>query len=192
MKNILVLFIFVISLTNSSFCHRNKGKSENNKGNSDTCLLTKDEFKYMFCIQGRNYPGETKMILTGNAYYIKLEEPASYYFKLFDLAQNKGNTYYSQIKCINTKEAIHNQVIEITLQDIINKEGDRIFIFRIKNAYCNLNYAYDDVYFLSEKTGCIVGFYMSTFDNGVEEVINPKGNILKEDIDYSKKKFFRL
>lgn len=119
---------------------------------------------------------EVKMIFESNSFKI-LENHD--YVDFLNLNSKKGEFY-----SINVNERGKNYKIITKLQDTINYNSQKFYIFRFKNVYNYYGHKLDNIVICTKKNG-IIGSYFTDSDEKIKTIISPIGNILKDVIDYS-------
>jgi hypothetical protein len=190
LKILFLLFLLSSCRTNKNNCLVNytiyKGIKESpalsvTKKTEDKCHY---QIKLLNCFQGFN-ESNGEMYVNNNGVYIKLLQPKTTYFRLFDFFQQ-----VEDIKNINIISSGNNKEdfrIRSKLESVIVKDNMKVYIFRLIDFICFEKKAFDTVFFVTKDNG-VIGSYHSTYnENGVEVVIYPVGDVLENIIDYSKK-----
>ncbi len=140
------------------------------------------------CISGEPIQGQGIMHYRDNSISIRLLNPSSKYFDLFNLTSNPGDTYNVPVEFDSNENGIRNSELIVKVDNKLLVSGEEIFIFRVFDFSCYNDERFDLVYFVTRKSG-IIGSYISKFDanQNLEFYISPRGNILPDLIDYSKK-----
>lgn len=132
-------------------------------------------------------PGAAKFLfyVRNNIFFAKTVQPESNEFILFDL-----NSKLNETKKIEFKNANLKRSFDCALEKKITTKGKlEVFVFRIKKFIQLPSFFGDEkldvIVFTTLKHG-VIGSYMTDIDHsGNTFMIAPRGNILKEDIDYS-------
>ncbi|HYF69448.1 MAG TPA: hypothetical protein VD884_14990 [Ohtaekwangia sp.] len=128
------------------------------------------------------------MHFANNAIFFKIEEINSSAVKYFDFTKGVNEQY--QIIFDQRNSDFHESIVFNTrIEKIVPaSSGVNVYVYRIEGAFTYEGFYFDLIYFVSREKG-VIGSYISSLENGVETVIDPAGNILKEEIDYSDKVF---
>ena len=141
------------------------------------------------CVENNEFTFKGKMFAKDSIFFYKILAPESEYFPLFDLTKRKR--YSINIKLKDSTNIIFDKELIVDFKQRIKSKGKEVFIFNVENISCYQNYYYDGVYFLTLKNG-IIGSYLYKNIDGVDYYAYPEGDILKEQINYSKFKRFQL
>ena len=141
------------------------------------------------CVENNEFTFKGKMYVKDSIFYYKILNPETEYFPLFDLTKKKK--YTINIKPTNSTEVPFNKKLIVILKQQINNKGKDVYIFSVKKITCYQGVFYDGIYFLTLENG-IIGSYLYTNNNGINFYAYPEGDILKNKIDYSKFKKFKL
>jgi len=121
-----------------------------------------------------------------NKYYIQFNNPKTDAVVLFDLSSKLGKTMEITFKEDSTEKEFIKNHFSVILEKKLTCNKKDIYEFRVKELYFYEGKWLDVVYFVTQESG-VIGSYFSIKDkNGNEIMIKPKGNICKEEIDYSK------
>ena len=151
------------------------------------------EFKVRFtlCIGDETYLDEGIMIIRKDKYYLQSSKGMFEEFKIFDLKLNIDEKFNARFKySINSLDGVMTYAISLIDQAYWNDK--KVYIFRVEDSFCESNYQYDQVFFITKENG-IIGSYISAIDNDqVEWIYSPRGEILKDILDYSNKEFGKI
>lgn len=147
--------------------------------------------KYEIILLSTLVDGKTQleglMWLYDDAFYIELLDPSSVSFKLFDLNQEINKTKNVIIRLTESKGFDIEREISVKFEaKYQTKNSDEIvFKYRISSLFKYEGDEFDIVYFITRSSG-VIGSYISKInDMGTEIIIQPAGNILENQIDYS-------
>lgn len=121
-----------------------------------------------------------KLYKEEEAFYLKSITPRTRYIKYFDFSKSLGEGYDIEL-IINDKKYQIDALIERIVK---TKNYGIVHLFRFKNTYYYLDKAYDTVVLASLTKG-ILGSYFSVYDNNVQYMFSPAGELLEKQIDYS-------
>jgi len=125
---------------------------------------------------------------TDSLYTLQFLDTETKPFILFNLSSKVGTEKIVEIASTNGNKVLLKDQIRIVLEEKILNSGCLIYKFRIKDFFLYEDSWFDIVYFVSSRRG-VVGTYFSTYDSLHKEiVIDPRGEICREKIDYSKTK----
>jgi hypothetical protein len=102
----------------------------------------------------------------------------------FDFSRRLGESYSFPIKIGKHKKKFKMRLEEIVATSYSNK----VHQFRLIGGFETPELKCDLVFFADMKRG-VIGSYISAFEENTEIVIAPRGNILRDSLDYSKKQF---
>jgi hypothetical protein len=144
---------------------------------------------YSFCIDDDNLLDTGLFYLRQEVFYLSLTDDDDDASIIFDLTIADEDTYaYDAVFRKNNNQVSY----DISFIEKVLIKNRFVFIFKIHDSFCEKSSFYDQVFFIKEKSG-VIGSYISRMDkNEVEWVYSPRGNILLEELDYSKKKFGKI
>ncbi len=194
---ILVLIVLIYSCKEKNQCLINYSRSftklgliiDSIDGDSDEC------FYYTtipICCDGNKTDFKGKMFVKDSIFYYKIiEKPRTKYFPLFDLTK-RGNYIVHINKLDTTNKQIQEKLfVQLNRVEYL-RDNKKIFIFHVSGLFCYLGNKYDGVYFINYEEGIIGSYLYSVDEKGNKYIGYPQGNILKDEIDYSKYIKFKL
>lgn len=144
---------------------------------------------YILCINGVTHLGEGIVYLKNNAFYLSLDTDSSFQTVIFDLNAKIRDEYEVDFYYPDFKE---NLTYKIILLEKLQLEKHCVYMYKIYNSFCENDYMFDQVFFITKKNG-VIGSYISKIDNNQTEwIYSPRGNLLKNKLDYTKKKFGKI
>lgn len=156
-----------------------------NKQALDNC---KYEIILLNSLVDGKYQIEGLMWFNNDAFYIELVDPLSSSIKLFDLNHEINKTKNVNIELADINGLVNKRDISVILEAKYQTKNleEIVFKYRIRNLFKYEGDEFDIVYFITKSSG-VIGSYISKInDKGIEIIIQPAGNILENQIDYSK------
>jgi hypothetical protein len=115
---------------------------------------------------------------------IKLESTEGGPITFFDFSKHVSEVYDLPIQIGRQKK-----VLNMRLENIIDTPfPNKVYQFRLIDGFARPGIKGDVVFFADMKRG-VIGTYISDFEDNEEIIIAPRGNILRDSLDYSKKEF---
>ncbi len=194
---LLIFIIFLYSCKEKNHCLSNYSENLCKLGLTiDSVDFNSDECNYFttipICCGKDKIDFKGKMFVKDSVFYYKIiEKPRTKYFPLFDLTKRKD--YTVNIILLDTSNIqIQDELFVQMKQIATTKDNKNIFIFRVSGLYCYMADEYEGTFFINYEQG-IIGSYLYDIDKDGKEYIGyPEGNILREQIDYSKFIEFKL
>jgi hypothetical protein len=144
--------------------------------------------KMFLTLSYNSFSDKAILYLNKEKFYMKLINPESEEFVLFDMRLKEPQTQKIGIKYANKLDSL-NCVFE---KSFITKDNYEVKVFRIKNFQSLQNISADAIFFVTLDYG-IVGSYFTDFDlNGEEIMFSPAGEIFRGYMDYSNIKLKQL
>jgi hypothetical protein len=156
----------------------------------DTTLEPNEDCKYnavtSIPLADSSYSDNSLFYLEDDKFYMRLKNPTSEDFIIFDMGLPMPQAYKIEIHYQDTVMRFDGRFEK----KLITHDNLEVRVFRIKNLFC---YYPDDfcspldvVFFVTKDHG-VIGSYLSGFENNGQEIlIAPAGDIFKEYLDYSK------
>lgn len=141
--------------------------------------------KLDFWVAGKRIESHGNLFFSDNAFHLTIDSLGTRKLKFFDFSKNPKDEYSVFIDFPSNSN--YRQIIKVD-EIYIRKDGNTVHIFRLKDVFSIGADKSDLVFFVSPSTG-IIGSYVSNFRNGAELVISERGDILLNQLDYSKKEF---
>lgn len=115
---------------------------------------------------------------------IKLDSAKGKPITFFYFSKHVGKIYHLPIEIGGRKK-----VLNMRLENIIDTPSpNKVHQFRLIGGFAPPGIKDDVVFFVDMKRG-VIGSYISAFENTQEVIIAPRGNILRDSLDYSNKRF---
>jgi hypothetical protein len=148
-------------------------------------------YKGQFWFEGEAIISDGEMFFEDDSILLTINAIKSSKIKFFDFSKDIGEEY-KVLFCPKNSILKTDVAFQVTIEEIFTTtNGVEIFMYRMHKAFVLDDVASDIVFFVSREKG-IIGSYISDFDNGVELVISPRGDILKNVIDYSHKEYKKI
>lgn len=146
--------------------------------------------KYISCINKDIIMGEGSMYLKDSVFFLHLSEANTKSLALFDFNKVEGEAYSVKAEYQISDDKINTNEVEVVVENSVRWNNTKVKVFRVKDFFCDMDYVYDTVFFITLDNG-VIGSYFSEIreiDGKQTEVYAyPNGNILPDMIDYSNK-----
>lgn len=206
--SVIVLFFGFSGCREKNSCFTNLTFSSKTYSNPffsiDTVIDSKNGCEYItttpFILKEKHFCDSAKLYLKDDRIYMQLLKPKSNEFVLFNFQLDKGIKDTIRIVYEDPKKLYINNLAEYTyfLKDIVKKEPKSpVYLFQVQNFdswrhdYNSPIRQFDVVFFVSKEEGFIGSYLIDGTDNE-KHYIEPRGNIMKDYIDYSDYKSYLL
>jgi len=194
LKLIIVLTIFVYSSCKSrktNECLENYTVKEESADNPSLVILKKFDSNCKFEIQilcsvfEDNYIQTAILTKKNDKFILEFINPKTNPIILFNLSSEVNEQRVINIKPVSAYKKNFKSIFKVNLeQKLIDKSG-LIYKFRVEDFIVYESSWFDAVYFVTSESG-VIGSFFSKKSKSNEIIINPRGNICKDIIDYSK------
>ena len=181
---ILLVFLFVCFGCSNYRNHAEQPKFQNDQDNSVICYSDyENTFTLFYCdsTETKSISGRTIFLEKENL--LVIQDTLKKDVPIFNFNKLPGEEYYIDFSVENF-DKVEKKQIKIEVLDKIQTSKDIYYIFKLYYTFCDRNVILDQVIFISWAQKCIIGFYSLANDNGIQKIVNPRGNILKDVIEY--------
>lgn len=148
-------------------------------------------FEGQFWFEKTPIISEGDMVMRNDALHLKIDLLDSSEVTYFDFSKGIGD-HYDITFDLTALNFSPNEKFVISVDNIVkNSKGAEVFVFRVNQGYIandSSGYRADLVYFVTRESGIIGSFISKKYDD-VEAVMQHRGDILEDVLDYSTKEF---
>ena len=139
-------------------------------------------YEGQFWIQGRHLISGGKISFEDDALFITIDALESMPIRYFDFEKKPGDEYWISIE--SKKLPIYTKFVAKVDSIVKSSNGNWVHVFRIVRGFSNDGHESDLVFLVSKENG-IIGSYISDIENQIKIMAVPRGDILRDVIDYS-------
>ena len=155
-----------------------------NRVESHSQLDCKFKVQIVCSVFRENFINEAILSKSDDIFKLQFINPQTKQFKLFDLSSKIGKEAKIKIESVNKYDNYLKNNLSIILEEKIDRK-DLVYKFRIIDFFYYEESWFDIVYFVTDRSG-VIGTYFSNIDEfNKETIIEPRGDICEESIDYS-------